>query len=105
MIEPEDSYAPIITRSAKEILKSGRYNDVPVIIGYNAEEAIIMNADNLLKSMEEWQFENFLPYLMALDRNSELAKQLGMKIKHEYLEEIEDIRTGVYRVSFISVLV
>lgn len=98
MIEPKDSDSPIITQSAKDIVQSGEYNHIPLIVGYNADEALIINANQLSNFMKDCKFENFLPFHMSIDKKSELAIELGEKIKQEYMKNETEI-TGYQRVS------
>lgn len=99
MIEPEGAISPIITKSAKEIIQSGHYNNVPCIFGYNADEGLLTNVDDLIDSQNGWDFAAFLPFQMNICQESDLAKVLGQKLKDKFTANGVDLKTALHRVS------
>ncbi|CAG9119248.1 unnamed protein product [Plutella xylostella] len=72
---------PFITKTPKQIMESGDYNKVPVIVGYNDKEGIMDESlldDNLYQELEE-HLDDTLPDNMVFtgyDQKSSLLKDL-----------------------------
>lgn len=77
----------IIVENPIDIIKSGKYNKIPIIIGYNSQEGII---SELIYNKDEICFEKFndfnlfLPHNFNIPIGSKFAKKMENKIKNFY---------------------
>lgn len=75
----------------KDVMQSGSYNKVPLIIGYCDCEGLVV----LFLESKKGQppipkdFENFVPYSFELERGSEESKRIAQKIKEFYYGDKE----------------
>nr|UUB32777.1 carboxylesterase COEC4 [Dendroctonus rhizophagus] len=88
VIEPKSKEPGLITEEPLELLKSGRYNKVPMIIGYNTLEGIFIYA--FMKVFSRRGSDYFLsdmslvPYTLNLRINSEAFKRVSEEIRRMY---------------------
>ncbi|KAF5299074.1 hypothetical protein FQR65_LT09432 [Abscondita terminalis] len=87
VIENSNSPDPIITQKPEEIILSGNYNHVPLIIGFNSREGML--ADVLNREFRRHghaikDFENKVPHNMNVAKGSALSKSIADKIKSFY---------------------
>ncbi|KAH1000888.1 hypothetical protein HUJ04_013161 [Dendroctonus ponderosae] len=88
VIEPKSKEPGFITEEPLELLKSGRYNKVPMIIGYNTLEGIFIYA--FMKVFARRGSDYFLsdmslvPYTLNLRINSEPFKRVSEEIRRMY---------------------
>ncbi|XP_052867374.1 juvenile hormone esterase [Anopheles cruzii] len=84
-----DGDEPLITEEPLELLKSGRYNHVPLMVGFNSHEAMLFlrrvrKDPNLLQTLDG-DFERLIPLNMHLDRESDEGREFAGKMKQFYL--------------------
>ncbi|XP_058058271.1 juvenile hormone esterase [Anopheles bellator] len=82
---------PLITEEPLELLKSGRYNHVPLMVGFNSHEAMLFlrrvrKDPNLLQTLDG-DFERLIPLNLHLDRESDEGLEFAAKMKQFYLGE------------------
>ncbi|XP_063922124.1 esterase B1-like isoform X2 [Zophobas morio] len=92
-------HGPVVERKSKDaflwenpldIMKSGRYNHVPIIIGFTTREGIL--GEIVQKPYPFRPITNFelsVPHFLKIARGSELSKQLAEKIKLFYYGDEE----------------
>lgn len=103
-------YAPVVEQRSEEafiteepikIIKSGNYNHVPLIVGYTSREGMLIEAKiKPLKPRMPPSFENLLPFILKVDKNSAVGKSLAAQIKNFYYDtpESEDDPDNFYLV-------
>lgn len=74
-----------------DIMLSGRYNKVPMIVGYNSCEGMFFE---LIKSCSEKpiDFETMIPLHFKIKRGSIASRQIAEKIKRFYVQDKEYIK-------------
>lgn len=78
-----------ITEHPMDIMLSGNYNKVPIIIGYNSLEGIIMELNNklVLNKETKYRYDDFqkaIPYYYNLEKNSQFSKSIAKNIEEFY---------------------
>lgn len=81
----------VITKPPIEILLSGEYNKVPIMMGYTADEGLVMEFEKSIKKMrgevlEEKppNLEDLIPPEMGVPRGSELARTIVSMFQETY---------------------
>lgn len=69
----------------RNIMRTGSYNDVPILIGYNDREGIMA----LFSGSVPKNFEDYVPHSFSLEKGSEKSKLIAQKIKEFYYEDQE----------------
>lgn len=77
-----------LTKNPIDIVTSGDYNKVPMIIGYNSNEGLVVLFDqistNSTISDQNINFERFIPYQMKRHLNDNMKKEIEMKLMQIY---------------------
>lgn len=79
-----------ITRKPIDIITSGDYNKVPMIIGYNSNEGLMILLDDMKPGSPpnpEIVHEHFIPQQLNLHDDSELKKEILKKLQERYSNE------------------
>ncbi|KAJ8963468.1 hypothetical protein NQ318_018951 [Aromia moschata] len=76
--------AAFLTRSAIDILTSGEYNKVPMIMGYNKREGIFLFLLHGIR--ESLNVEENIPWQVKLAKGSEESKRICKKMEDLYLK-------------------
>ncbi|XP_018575302.1 juvenile hormone esterase-like [Anoplophora glabripennis] len=89
--KPSDT--AFITEEPIDILMSGNYNQVPLIIGYNSGEGLFLPAWTVLVTSRKLPFtvglpnlEDTIPHYIGLQRGSDISKQVCEKLKETYFD-------------------
>lgn len=87
MVEEPNPEA-FLTEHPLDILLSGNYNKVPIMLGYNSREGIMME---LVKKQTSpiihhrlRDFEKAVPYYYNLEKGSDLSKYVAKKVEQFY---------------------
>lgn len=103
-------YAPVIEQPSEEafiteepisVIKSGNYNHVPLILGYTSREGMLIETKiKPLKPRIPPSFEDLLPFMLEVEKNSTVGKSLATQIKNFYYDtpESEDDPDNFYLV-------
>ncbi|XP_044265430.1 juvenile hormone esterase-like [Tribolium madens] len=90
-------FAPVIEKASQnafiaeeplKIIKSGNYNQVPLIFGFTTREGMLI--EQMIKPRKPTMprdFEAAIPYTLEDERGSETSKQIAKKIKDFYYGE------------------
>lgn len=80
---------PFLTEEPVQALRTGNYNQVPVIIGYCEKEGNLCEAFANLDGRQpvHTDFSEVIPYDLGLNKDSEEAKGVAMKIKEFYYKD------------------
>ncbi|XP_064211368.1 uncharacterized protein LOC655784 [Tribolium castaneum] len=90
-------FAPVIEKASQnafiaeeplKIIKSGNYNQVPLIFGFTTREGMLI--EQMIKPRKPTMprdFEAAIPYTLEVERGSENSKQIAQKIKDFYYGE------------------
>ncbi|KAJ8910437.1 hypothetical protein NQ315_016982 [Exocentrus adspersus] len=88
--KPNDT--AFITSEAIDTIRSGNYNKVPLIIGYNTREGLLLAVHEVIAAMSGKpvkkgppNLENAIPWQVGLKRGSEALKTACLKIQELYL--------------------
>ncbi|KAK4885072.1 hypothetical protein RN001_001343 [Aquatica leii] len=86
VVEYESENA-FLSEEPDAIIKSGNYNQVPVIIGFTSREGMLCDLYNA--EVKEYghtipNFENVIPYTISASRNDKVIKLMADKIKTFY---------------------
>ncbi|XP_050298539.1 juvenile hormone esterase-like [Anthonomus grandis grandis] len=87
VLEPEDRKNAFMTKRPIDIIMSGDYNKVPIILGYNNKEGILFyaerksNGQNMDKNLS---LEICLPHNLSLQRNNPATSSLLEKLSDVY---------------------
>lgn len=85
------THKPYLDESPLSRMKSGKFNKVPQIIGFNSGEGIYFNfflqENPEILNQFEADIERFIPTDLELAHGSEPSKQLGEKIRKFYFNE------------------
>lgn len=87
VIENEKADAPLLIKNPTDIIRSGKYNHVPIMIGFTSREGMLYEIDTKRLHGEVKftnNFETFIPCDLNIPKNSELSKRLADKIKCFY---------------------
>ncbi|XP_058812191.1 juvenile hormone esterase [Topomyia yanbarensis] len=87
--EDASNEAPVITQEPIQIMKSGVYNHVPLITGFNSHEAMLFlrrvrKDPNLIKNIDE-DFQRLIPVDLMVDRDSEEGTSVAQDMRNFYL--------------------
>ncbi|KAK5647705.1 hypothetical protein RI129_002597 [Pyrocoelia pectoralis] len=78
---------PFLTSEPLDIILSGNYNHVPIVMGFNSREGILSEIDCQRKYGElrfVTDFETTIPHVMKIEKGSNLSKMISEKIKNFY---------------------
>ncbi|KAF5273122.1 hypothetical protein FQA39_LY07612 [Lamprigera yunnana] len=86
VIENAKAPSAFLTREPIEIILSGDYNHVPIIIGFTSLEGMVVDffGENVPNTYIIDDFEEIVPYELNIDRGSKLSKIIANKIKKFY---------------------
>lgn len=87
VIERSDSNEePFISDEPINIIRSGNYNKVPLIVGYTSREGLLLAVlgDKSNPNYYKVNFEKMIPYDLKLKRGSEEFTKTAQKIKKFY---------------------
>lgn len=86
------STSAIITEQPIDLIKTGRYNKVPILLGTNSNEGLIFLP--LLKSKEstDIDYESFVPHVLNHPKGSKLSQHVAKKIQIFYETLYKDDR-------------
>lgn len=86
MVETDLNEQSLICKAPIDVINSGKYNQVPLMLGYTSNEAV------LLESMERFglafviqDYEECVPLDLKLEKGSEASKRVANKIKKFYI--------------------
>lgn len=107
MIEKPAKETSLISSDPAEVLASGNYHKVPVLIGYCKDEGIFSEAilKRVKKEAVHDDFEDLIHYRFEAKKGSELSRTMAGKIKKFYYPEREsaiDQIQAFYDVSSLS---
>ncbi|KAL1502034.1 hypothetical protein ABEB36_007242 [Hypothenemus hampei] len=100
-----------------KLLKSGKYNKVPLMMGYNTGDGMIL--DGMVQPSQNhiyWTDKELnVPGLLNLEKGSSLSKQLGNEIvqfyfgtdeisREKHLKELYDVKCNIIHKLFILIL-
>ncbi|KAF5299075.1 hypothetical protein FQR65_LT09433 [Abscondita terminalis] len=76
----------VFTEDPQEIIRSGNYNPVPMIIGFTSKEGTIADlfCDGRNCEYRVDDFETKIPHTLSIDKGSESSKSIARKIKNYY---------------------
>jgi hypothetical protein len=84
-VTEKSSPGAFITEEPLKIIKSGAYNKVPTVFGYNTREGML--AEILMKPRKPQMpkdFEPFIPFMLPVEPGSDSSKNIANKIKQFY---------------------
>ncbi|KAF5273121.1 hypothetical protein FQA39_LY07611 [Lamprigera yunnana] len=86
VIEHAKAPSAFLTREPIEIILSGDYNRVPIIIGFTSFEGMVADffGANVSDTYTIDDFEKMIPYELNIDSGSKLSKIIANKIKKFY---------------------
>ncbi|KAF5299073.1 hypothetical protein FQR65_LT09431 [Abscondita terminalis] len=87
VVENKNAKEPFLTEEPLEVIRSGKYNHVPILIGFTSREGILSEIDSKRQHGEvrfTTNFEQTIPHDIKIPKNSECTKHLGDKIKKFY---------------------
>uniref|UniRef100_A0A8W7P3T3 Carboxylic ester hydrolase n=1 Tax=Anopheles coluzzii TaxID=1518534 RepID=A0A8W7P3T3_ANOCL len=111
VIERSDSPNALITRHPTEILSEPNSMDIPIILGYNERDGMMVLID-AIKTLAAYNAEpeRFIPRTVALDYFSPEARALGEEIREFYfgarpvcrdtLNQLTDVFTDKYLLAY-----
>ncbi|XP_049299503.1 esterase B1-like [Anopheles funestus] len=111
VIERSDSVDALITRHPTEILSEPNSMDIPIILGYNERDGMMVLID-AIKTLATYNAEpeRFIPRTVALDYFSPEARALGEEIRAFYfggrpvsrdtLNQLTDVFTDKYLLAY-----
>lgn len=76
-----------ITKKPIDIITSGQYNKVPMMIGFNSNEGLVFFMSEIVKNKKlsrEIVYERFIPPQMNLPLESPLRKEITDKLRKVY---------------------
>lgn len=94
--------ANVITKEPIEIIRSGNYNQVPILMGYNSLEAIyyeITQGGNL-----EADFASQVPAELNLEEGSEEFEEVARRMKEFYYGDEEPTKENIGNFVTVSVI-
>ncbi|KAF5273127.1 hypothetical protein FQA39_LY07617 [Lamprigera yunnana] len=87
VVENVTVMSPFLTKDPVDVLLSGDFNHVPMIIGFNSREGMLAVGESKRMGLEIEFMSNFqkaVPHLMKIPPNSDLSMKLAEKIKSFY---------------------
>jgi carboxylesterase type B len=84
----DPSKGAFLTEDPLDIIKSGNYNQIPLIFGYTTREGMLI--EMMIKPRKPSiprDFERIVPYTLEVERGSEARKNIADKIKQFYYGE------------------
>ncbi|KAL9693981.1 hypothetical protein quinque_013266 [Culex quinquefasciatus] len=89
--EDASDEAPLISEDPLTIMKSGKYNNVPLIVGFNSHEAMLFlrrvhKDPNLLQNIDG-DFQRLIPVDLEVKRDSEEGARLARSMRKFYLND------------------
>ncbi|KAF5273126.1 hypothetical protein FQA39_LY07616 [Lamprigera yunnana] len=87
IVESELSKTPLITQEPEDLILSGNYNEIPMIIGFNSREGLIsdiQNNDVRIYGHVVKDFEKAIPHNMNIFPETGLSKKIAKKIHKFY---------------------
>jgi carboxylesterase type B len=73
-----------------DIIRSGQYNHVPIMIGYTTREGMLAEILQKRNPLNAWKdFESAVPNFLALERGSDMSKLIAQRIKEFYYGDEE----------------
>ncbi|KAL1502036.1 hypothetical protein ABEB36_007243 [Hypothenemus hampei] len=112
VIEPENSINPLITEEPLEIINSGRYNKVPMIIGYNSKDGVFISKYMQLYPQYFLTDGTLVPHTMNLRMGSPGYDKVALEIKKMYgvqggeslnVDEHMEIANQIYTHNYFAV--
>uniref|UniRef100_A0A1Y1NAI3 Carboxylic ester hydrolase n=1 Tax=Photinus pyralis TaxID=7054 RepID=A0A1Y1NAI3_PHOPY len=87
VVEKTATKFPFITQKPLDIIMSGKYNHVPMIVGFTSREGMLFEVNSQrihgeVKYLTD--FEGEIPHMMHITRGSDLSKSIAGKIKTFY---------------------
>nr|UVK78555.1 carboxylesterase [Anoplophora glabripennis] len=89
--KPNDT--AFITETPIDIIRSGNYNKVPLMIGYTSREGLLLATYDTFASMQGTVenkfppcFEDIIPWQIGLERGSDISKQVCQKLEKTYFQ-------------------
>lgn len=105
----ENSGTPgaFLTNSPLEVLNSGKYSQVPLLILYDKDEGIVFNVfmDKLGLPCIHSKFEDYVPRCLKLKENDKEFMALAQEIKRFYYGDKEpssETKREFYNVSYLK---
>ncbi|KAF5273124.1 hypothetical protein FQA39_LY07614 [Lamprigera yunnana] len=101
VVEKVQSESAFLTQDPKDLILSGNYNHVPIIIGYNSREGFMAEVSQNVKTNGHTikDFEDFISFELSIKLNSMQSKTIANKIKKFYygsFEPTEDKRNQYF---------
>ncbi|XP_018335696.1 uncharacterized protein LOC108744438 [Agrilus planipennis] len=92
VIEDPSDPSAFITKIAIELIRSGNFNQVPVMVGYVTREGMLMVARATIRNQEipmPTDFERYVPYYLNHSRATAKSIETARKIKEFYFGDDE----------------
>lgn len=83
----------VLTEEPIDLIRSGNYNRVPILMGYNNLEGIL--AEITLGDKLEADFESQVPYELDLEKGSDESKEIARRIKEFYYGDAEPTKENL----------
>lgn len=94
VIENPSSDEPnVLIEEPIDIIRSGNYNKVPILMGYNSLEGIL--AEISLGDALEANFESQVPQELGLEEGSDEFKEVAQRIKEFYYGDAEPTKENL----------
>ncbi|XP_018575271.1 juvenile hormone esterase [Anoplophora glabripennis] len=105
------SNTAFITEKPIDIIRSGKYNQVPLMIGYTSREGLLLAAAEVLAASaglpakkDPPNLEDAIPWHIGLESGSDISKQVCEKLKKTYFQG-PDVDDNKYLMSTDSLFV
>lgn len=107
VIETPPTESSVIAADPLDIIESGNYNKVPVLMGYCKDEGIFSEVvlKRVGKEPIHEDFEVFIHHRLGLKKGSNISKSIAEKIKEFYYPKLKpqfDSIQAFYEVNTIS---
>lgn len=90
VVEKQTNEPAFLPNDPWDILMSGHYNKVPMMLGYTSREGMIYDFDFRLVKPENrfvMDYEDLVPFALQVPRGSALSKKIAAKIKDFYAND------------------
>jgi carboxylesterase type B len=88
-----------------DIIRSGQYNHVPIMIGYTTREGMLAEILQKRNPLNAWKdFESAVPNFLALERGSDMSKLIAQRIKEFYYGDEEPFTNNKDKYYLVNIL-
>ncbi|XP_044265021.1 esterase B1-like [Tribolium madens] len=99
VVEKNVTDSSFLTEEPIDIIKSGRFNHVPLITGYTSREGMLFELIKLgQKEASDLNLENEIYYDLNLERGSEKSQKIAASIKEKYFDNKEPTENDLDKV-------